>query len=69
MKQRTADMMKVSKVIKSCKTREQLDTAAQMAKAWKKTYSLPGGDVPDFEPHFIYIELLQEINQQAKIIG
>ena len=64
MNQRTADMMKIIKVIKSCETVEHIHTTKKLIKNFYNWYKRPCGDVVNFDVYEVYRELYKEANLQ-----
>lgn len=56
-----ADSIKVEKVIKSCTTREQLQTAKSMSENFLIKHKQSDVVVPEFNPYILYSELQQII--------
>jgi len=70
MKQRTADMMKIVKVIKSCTNEYHINATKKMIENFFETYKTPGLKKADFEAGHIYHELCDELyKQRDKIKG
>lgn len=61
MDERTQDILKVVKVIRSCVTDEQFDVANNMINAFLRKYNEPDSNVPVLDPFYMVKELHNEL--------